>query len=143
MDLTSPPRSDTSSSARLWFAFLGGMAAYAVHLVVGFWIVPAACGTAAEGLIPWLEGALTVLLGAVAIAATVVAVVMRRALARDTVARNDVDGAAGGESARAWDAAPAWSTARFMATTGIVLSGLGVVVIAFAAVPLLLVSPCA
>lgn len=32
-----------TTSPRLWFATLGGMAAYAIHLVGNYWLVPAAC----------------------------------------------------------------------------------------------------
>lgn len=144
MDLTAAPRSEpASSSARLWFAFLGGMVAYALHLLVGFWIVPAACGTGAEGLIPWLEGAATVVLAAVAVGATVVAVGARRSLADDRRHERREAAAGGTETSAAWDATPGSSPGHFMATAGVCLNAIAVAVILFAALPLVLVSPCA
>lgn len=141
MDVTTAPRSPASSSFRLWFGFLGGMVAYALHLLVGFWVVPAACGTGAEALIPWVEAAVTVLLLAVAVAATVVAVGRRRAVAGRRGPAESTRHATG--VLRAWDVAPAGSTAHFMATAGLLLDAIAVLVILFAAVPLLLVTPCA
>lgn len=140
MDLTTAPRSPASSSFRLWFGFLGGMVAYALHLLVGFWFVPAACGTGAEALIPWAEAAATLLFLGVAVAATVVAAGARRAVAGR---RRQQEPAAGGGVLRAWDVATAGSTGHFMATAGLLLDAVAVLVILFAAVPLLLVTPCA
>jgi hypothetical protein len=141
MDLTAAPRAETSSSFRLWFGFLGGMVAYALHLLVGFWIVPAACGTAAEELIPWVEATATLLFLAMAVAATVVAAGARRAPTADRRTPDPTGRTTG--VLRAWDVAPGGSTAHFMASTGILLDAVAVLVILFAAVPLLLVTPCA
>lgn len=59
-----------TTSPRLWIATLGGMAAYAIHLVGNYWMVPAACGWGTRVPLYVFTGVLL----AVAVAATVLAV---------------------------------------------------------------------
>lgn len=137
---SDPSRADTSSSMRLWFALLGGMAAYAVHLLVGFWVVPAACGAGYADVVPWVVTAATAAAAVVAAAATVVAVRARRGMGRDCVPSELPPEEA--PFPRAWDITPASSTAHFVATAGVVLSALALVVVLVAGIPPLLVPPC-
>lgn len=135
MDLSRPTR------PRLWFALLGGMSAYALHLVVSFWIVPGLCPVR-PGVVPWLVAATTVAAGAVALAATVVGLRARTRLAQAQPAPT-VPRPPPGHGPPAWDVSPDWSAARFLANAGVLLSGLGLAVVLAAGLPLLLVHPCA
>lgn len=142
MDLTASRGTGAAASARLWFALFGGMAAYAVHLVVGFWAVPAACGAGHDQVVPWVVTGVTVAAVVVAVAAGLVAVRARRELG----GQDGADAApppADTRLPRAWDVAPATSTAQFMATTGVLLNGLALAVVVVAGLPPLLVPPCA
>lgn len=142
MGVTDARRTGAAASARLWFALLGGMTAYALHLVVGFWAVPAACGAGYGDVVPWIVAAVTVAAVVVAAAALLVAVRARRDLGPQDGAAVDAP-PADASFPRAWDVAPATSTAQFMATTGVLLNGLALVVVVVAGLPPLLVPPCA
>ena len=124
----------------LWFALLGGMSAYAVQLLVSFWVVPALCPVR-PGAVPWLVSVTTLVTLAVAIAATVAAVRARRRLAgvqaEPVGPRRPADAAPS-----SWDISTDWSTTRFLATSGAVLSGLGVALVVLHGLPLLVVEPC-
>lgn len=134
MDLNRPTR------PRLWFALLGGMSAYAVHLVVSFWVVPALCPID-PGVVPWLVTLTTAVTLPVAVVATAVGVRARHRLAEAEPAPAGPSPSRGG-APPSWDISTGPSTARFLATTGAVLSGMGVVLVVFHGLPVLLVDPC-
>ncbi len=60
----------------LWFGLLGGVSAYAAHLVASFWAVPFACARGGPGLLHLLAAAMAL----VAATATAVAVAAWRRL---------------------------------------------------------------
>lgn len=110
-------------SPRLWFATLGGMAAYALHIVGNYWLVPAACvwGTRMPLYV------FTVVLLAVAVAATAVAASLSR---RDGADRLGDCTTATGERV------------RFMARLGLLLGALAVALILFGGAANLFFDPC-
>lgn len=93
------------TTALVWFGLLGGMVAWAAHLVVSYAIVGLGCGAQNELVLRALLIAVTVATGLVAVASLVAA---RRSLARSTAWRHS------------------------LARAGVLLDGLGLFGIAFA-----------
>jgi hypothetical protein len=89
----------------VWFGLLGGMVAWAAHLVVSYAVVDVGCGAQNELLLRALLVAVTVVTGLVAVAALFAA---RRSIARSTTWR------------------------RSLARAGVLLDGLGLFGIAVA-----------
>lgn len=115
---------DRGRLAALWFALLGGMSAFAAHLLVVFYLVPVSCAVGSR----WLVVVPTAILGAVALAAAVTGWRLR-----------------GVESAGPdWPGAPGTrgDRARFMAGAGAFLSGLALLIIVYGGISLVVFDPC-
>lgn len=112
-----------SRSPRLWFATLGGMAAYALHLVGNYWLVPAAClwGTRMPLYV------FTMVLLVIAAAATAVAVRLSRR---------------GGSSGHGGASTAMDERVRFMSNLGVLLGALAVTLILFGGVGNFFFDPC-
>lgn len=110
-------------SPRLWFATLGGMAAYALHLVGNYWLVPAACAWGTR--VPLYV--FTVVLLAVAAATTALAVSLSRR----------GGGRGHGDATAAMD-----ERVRFMANLGVLLGALAVALILFGGAANFFFDPC-
>lgn len=129
MRATSPPA--------LWFGALGGPTAYAAHLVVSFWMVPAAC----TGAQLWMLVLATVLAGAVAAFAAATALRAYRRLpapAQPAAPRR-------GRRRRAEPAGAVATSprARFLALAGAALSTLSTAIILLAGSAIPFLEPCA
>lgn len=159
-------------TAQAWFAFAGGLSAYALHLVVTFWLLAADC--------PPGTGVVVVVATVLAVAVAAAAVEAGRRLRREHAAAADR-----GSAPRATGAPPdrpggrsrgrglllvlagvaarerrrvqgeqeppvssGWDTVRgeewrpFLATVGIVLSGLSLVIVVLSAVAAVLLPVC-
>lgn len=123
--MTAPPEARREAAIR-WFAFLGGMGAFALHLVLGFYLVPFSCflGTL------WPLYGITALLAAVTVAAIALGWQRR--------------GAAGSAERPEWTPGRGARTdrARFMMRAGIFLNGLALLIILYAGAALLVFDPC-
>lgn len=107
--------------ARLWFGAFGGLVAWSAHLVLGYFLITAACvdGESRLGGTAGLNAAflaLTLLLAVVAALATAAA-------------------------ARTWSAGRGWR--RFMGFFGVLLSGLSLATILLGATQVIALPPCA
>lgn len=81
-------RLDRSTELLAWFAFLGGAAAWAFHLVVGYGLEEIACsrGTSGQDIagveVELLIAVITGVAGAVALAAAVAGIALHRSVSR-------------------------------------------------------------
>jgi hypothetical protein len=128
----------------LWFAVLGGAVAWTAHLLVGWGLEEIACSPVSAGpqvlgvsVTVWI-GVLTVVLGAVTVAAGLLAWrFWREEGAGDPKARIEPDGA---------DPEPQElvrsGRAGFMALFGLAANGLFLLMIVYGGVSLLLLRPC-
>lgn len=76
-----------SPTALVWFGLLGGMTAWAAHLVLSYAIVGVGCGQLAEPVLLALLVAVTIGTGLIAVASFVAA---RRSFARTTTWRHSL-----------------------------------------------------
>lgn len=120
----------------LWFAALGGATAYAAHLVIGFWLVPVACES---GTVLWLHalGAVTL---TTAMVAAVQAVLLRAAAAAPRTRGGRQRTRVGLASAQALAGDP--GRVRFMATVGLALNLVAVLLIITHWAPVAFFDPC-
>lgn len=114
------------AAAARWFVLLGGMSAFAANLLIGFYLVPAAC----------LLGTRAPLYGTSAVFGTIAAIAVgigwRRRRAPGPPGRRDWPPGRGSSAERA----------RFMVGAGLLLSALGLLIVLFTAATLPAFDPC-
>ena len=109
-----------------WFGLLGGMSAFALHLLSAFYLVPFSCFLGTRGPIYGV----TALLGGVAVAAILVS--WRLLDASGQHERPEWRPGRGSRGERA----------RFMAQAGLILNVMGLAIILFAAAAMFAFDPC-
>lgn len=119
-------REARKQAAIRWFVLAGGMSAFALHLLAGFYLVPVSCALGSM----WPLYAVTAAFAAVAAAATVMGWRRRRS--------------PGPPERRQW--APGRGAGlhrvQFMIHAGIFLSALGLLIILYAGASMLVFDPC-
>jgi hypothetical protein len=124
----SPGAPTSATALRLWFAVLGAPAAWAFQFAAGYWVSQERCSPPGEG---WGVAAdvwaiaLTVVAGAIALAAWLTAAALLRATAEAGV-----------------EDAPPPGRVRFLATVGLAVTPLFACIIAMNAVGVLVLSTC-
>jgi len=110
----------------LWFGRFGGLVAWIIHLALGFALVYDGCALGINNL-RMLVGIVTIILAAVAGAATLIAYRNWQSLRTSHIEQQSVRN----------------GRAHFMALSGLWFSGLGLLIIVLLTIPIVWLNPCA
>jgi hypothetical protein len=117
------------SRGALWFGFLGGLAAWALHLTITYLLVYNGCVLGLASLRMWLV-VVTVILALVTLAAVAMAYRVWRRVTDIYDSEHDSEGEID------------FTRVRFVALMGIWLSGLSFLILVLVSIPILSLRPC-